>query len=345
MRGPDPAAAADQLRSLLAPFAREFRVLGAADAAIERPPGFRVVAEVRIDAEGQVGEVPQPGQHSCDVVGRDAVDHQRAHSRLLETARGPAEQIALRAAPVLAENSAEAVAAAPEAKPDREAAGDQALDAAHGDLPDQRHRLEQDEVGRLVVEDAREQLESLEATLVGEISVKAEGHRYLALATGVGDGPACQPDPLAGQLHPISRRDLGQPALPVHHALDPPGVGGDHIAANVDVAAVDLDDRLGRVQQRPHPPVGIVVELEAGNLEFLELGRDPAVEDHALLRGEHGLDPPAGRRALALRAQRRRHQLRVSTSWVKGSLLPRGRSCRSPVRRLTICIQKSSSGT
>ena len=126
--GPDAAAAADDLRALLAPLKRHLRVRLAGDLVVEAPAVAREVAEVRVDAERHVGEVTQPGDHPGHVVGRDAVDQQGAHAHLLEAARRAAEQVALRPAPVLAVDAAHAVPAAPEAEPDRQPGLEQRLD-------------------------------------------------------------------------------------------------------------------------------------------------------------------------------------------------------------------------
>ena len=304
------AAAADQLCPLLSPLRGELGVLGARDLAVERPARLGVVAEVGIDAERQVGEVAQPGEHPRDVVGRDAVDHQRSGAHLLEAAGRPAEEVALGASPVLAEHAAETVAASPEAEPDGEAAGDQRLHAAEGDVLDEGHGLQQDQVGRLLLEDAGEQLQALQPLFVGDIAMEAEGHGDLALTADVRHGLAGEPDPAAGELHPVPGRHPRQRALAVHRALDPPGVGGDHVAADLGVAAVDLPDGLGCVEQRPDPPHRVVAELVAGDLELLQLGGDPAVEDHALLCGEQSLHAAVGRRAVSLRAGSTRRGLR-----------------------------------
>ena len=85
------------------------------------PAGGRQVAEVRVHAERQIGEVAQPRHHPGDVVRRHAVDRQRADAHLLEPARRTAERVALGAAPVLAVDAAHAVPAAAEAQPDRQA--------------------------------------------------------------------------------------------------------------------------------------------------------------------------------------------------------------------------------
>ena len=76
--GPHAAAAADDLGALVAPAQRQLGVLRALDAGLVAPPRRGQVAEVGVDAERQVGEVAQPREHAGDVIGRDAVDGQRA---------------------------------------------------------------------------------------------------------------------------------------------------------------------------------------------------------------------------------------------------------------------------
>ncbi len=53
----DAAAGPDDLRALLAPLQRELGELLAVDPRLVAPPGRGEVAEVRVDAERQVGEV------------------------------------------------------------------------------------------------------------------------------------------------------------------------------------------------------------------------------------------------------------------------------------------------
>jgi len=183
--GPRAAAAADDLRALGPPVRRHLGELPAVDGAVEAPAVGRVVAEVRIDAERQVREVPQPREHPGHVVGRQAVDEQRPDPDLLEVVDGAAELIALRAAPMLAEHAAHAVAAAAEADPDGDPALHERLDGAEREpVADERHRLEQDEVGRVLVEDARQQLEHLLARLAVDVAVDAERERRLARPPG-----------------------------------------------------------------------------------------------------------------------------------------------------------------
>ena len=205
--GPGPAAAADDLRALGAPLGRHVGVRRAVDGLVEAPAVGRVVAEVRVHAERQVGEVAQPRQHAGHVVGRQAVDEHRADADVLELARGAAELVALRAAPVLAEDAAHAVAAAAEADPHRDAGLHQRLDRAERQpVADERHRLEQHEVRRVLVEDARQELEHLLARLGVDVAVDAERERRVAGTAGLLDRLAADAQPAPRDVHPVHRR-------------------------------------------------------------------------------------------------------------------------------------------
>jgi hypothetical protein len=68
------AAAADDLRPFLPPRPRQPPVLGRPDMLIESPEWADHVAEIRIDPQGQLGEVAQPPDHPGNVVDRQAVD-------------------------------------------------------------------------------------------------------------------------------------------------------------------------------------------------------------------------------------------------------------------------------
>ena len=183
--GTDAAAAADQLGALLAPLERELGVLGAADARLVPPAGGRQVAEVRVDAEREVGEVPQPREHPGDVVGRHAVDRQRADAHLLEAARRAAERVALGAAPMLAVDAADAVPAAAEAEPHRQPGLEQRLDRRVRRAAHERQRLEQDQVGPVLLERAREQADRLATVGRVDVAVDAERDGHLVAAAGL----------------------------------------------------------------------------------------------------------------------------------------------------------------
>ena len=130
VRGRRAAAASDDLGALLAPACRELRVLPRPDALVESPAPVGEVAEVRVDAEREIGEVAEPGQHPGDVVRRQAVDEQRADTQILEPPGRPAEEIAFGPAPVLAVDTAHAVAAASERQPHGNARLERRLDGA-----------------------------------------------------------------------------------------------------------------------------------------------------------------------------------------------------------------------
>ncbi len=96
--------------------------------------------------------------HPGDVVDGEAVDQERGHAHLLEPRRRAAEEIALGRPPVLAVDAADAVPAAPKREPEGKAELDEGRDEIEGvGLADQRERLEQDQVRRLVLEDPRQQ--------------------------------------------------------------------------------------------------------------------------------------------------------------------------------------------
>ena len=112
------------------------------------------------------------------MVGRDAVDEQRADAHLLEAPRGAAELVALGPAPVLAVDAAHAVAAAAEAT--ATPAGRSARSSStvsNSDGRRTRQRLDEHEVGRrrLVGEQAREEADRLAA--VGRVDVGVERER------------------------------------------------------------------------------------------------------------------------------------------------------------------------
>src|SRR5207245_9851611 len=112
------AAAADTLGAFRRPRLRQTAILGRSDVLVESPPGADHVAKIRVDAEGQLGEVAKPPDHPRDVVDRQAVDEEGFDTHRLEAASRPTKEVALRGSPVLAIDAADAVAAAPEGEPD-----------------------------------------------------------------------------------------------------------------------------------------------------------------------------------------------------------------------------------
>ena len=96
--------------------------------------------------------------HAGNVVDGQAVDQKGVDAHLFEAARSPAEEIALRWAPVLAVDTADAVAAASKRDPDGQPELEEVFDERERlGLADEREGLEQDHVGLLVVEDLREE--------------------------------------------------------------------------------------------------------------------------------------------------------------------------------------------
>ena len=185
MLRPDAAAATDDLRPLLAPLQRHLRVLAAPRSRLVAPPAGGQIAEVRVDAKRQIGEVAQPRDHPGDVVGRHAVDRQGADADLLETPRRAAEGVALGSAPVLAVDAAHAVTATAKAHPHRQPGRQQRLDRRVGRAPHQRHRLDQDQVRRLLLEGPRQQPDRLAAVGGVDVAVDAERDRDLVAAAGL----------------------------------------------------------------------------------------------------------------------------------------------------------------
>ena len=201
--GAHATATADDLRALRPPAERQLGVLAAGDARILAPAGDRQVAEVGVDAERQIGEVAQPREHPRDVVGRDAVDRQRADAHLLEAPGGATERVPLGPAPVLAVDSADSLAAAPEAEPDRQAGVEQRLDRRVGGAAHERERLEQDQIRPRLLERPRQQPDRLAAIAGVDVAVDAERDRDLALAAGVRSRVTRETDGAAREIHPV----------------------------------------------------------------------------------------------------------------------------------------------
>ena len=118
------------------------------------------MAEVRIDAEREAGEVAEPGEHSLHVLDRKAIDEERADAHLLETTRGPPEEISFGRTPVLPVDAAHSVSTAAEGQPDRQARLEHPLDCLERlRVADEGQRLEQDQVRRVLLEDPGEELD------------------------------------------------------------------------------------------------------------------------------------------------------------------------------------------
>src|SRR3954454_829083 len=167
-----------------------------------------------------------------------------------------------------------------EAHPDGDAAAHERLDRRERQpVADERHRLEQHQVGRVLVEHARQQLEHLAAALAVDVAVDAERERDLAGAAGALDRLAADAQPAAGDVHPVHRRRERRLGLAVELAGQPPRVRRDDVAAGVEVGAVDVAHGAGVVDERPGPPERLVaVAGRDVGPRVAELGRDAAVE-------------------------------------------------------------------
>ena len=239
------------------------------------------------------------------VVGRQAVDEQRPHAELVQAPGGAAELVALGAAPVLAEDAAHAVAAAPEAGPHRDPRRHERLDGGQREaVADQGDRLQQDEVGRMVLEGARQQLDELAPGGAVDVAVDREGERDLVLAAGLLDRLAADLDAEARDVHPVQRREVPG-ALGLHLGGQAPGVGRDDVAALLDVGAVHVAHDVGVVDQRPRAPERLVAPALGVGQPAPELGGDASVEDHAALGLQQLLDAAVRRRPLAASGQAR----------------------------------------
>ena len=227
------------------------------------------------------------------------------HAELVQAPGGAAELVALRAAPVLAEDAAHAVAAAAEARPHRDPGGHERLDGGQGEpVADEGDGLQQDEVGRVVLEGARQQLDELAPGRAVDVAVDGEGERDLVLAAGLLDRLAPDLDAEARDVHPVQRREVPG-ALGLHLGGEAPRVGRDDVAALLDVAAVHVAHDVGVVDQRPRAPERLVAPALGVGQPAPELGGDASVEDHAALGLQQLLDAAVRRRQLAAGGQTR----------------------------------------
>ena len=254
----DAAAAADDLRALVAPAEREPGVGLGADRVVEAPALAGEMAEVRVDAERHLGEVAQPRDDSRHVVDRQAVDQQGVDAHLLEAPGGAAEEVALGRAPVLAVDAAHAMAAAAVREPDGQAGLEQQLDHLVGrGLADQRQRLEQEHVGRIVLEHPREQLDRLAACRRVDLLGDRERDRAVLLAPCFLRWPCARAGCRAARCRSSgSGRRLREPRalLGLGRREDRPRRGREHVAARCEMPAVDVEHGLGRLVERPGAP-------------------------------------------------------------------------------------------
>jgi hypothetical protein len=176
------------------------------------------------------------------------------HAGLVQAPGRAAELVALRAAPMLSEDAANAVATAPEAGPHRDPGGHERLDGAQGQLvADEGDGLQQDEVGRMVLEGARQELDELAPGGAVDVAVDREGEGHLVLASGLLDGLAADLDAAARDVHPVQGSEVPG-ALGLHLGGEAPRVGRDDVAALIDVAAVHVAHDVGVVGPRPTCP-------------------------------------------------------------------------------------------
>ena len=191
------------------------------------------------------------------MVDGQAVDHQRADAHLFEAARGAAEEIAFGRPPVLPEDTAHAVSAAPEGEPDGQPGLEQQLDRLEQlRIAHERERLEQDQVGRLLGEHTGEELERPAATWRVHLLGDCEGDRALVRTASVLDRTSREPDAEPRDVHPVRRLSCSRPRpdLELRCGQDRPGVRRQHVAARVDIALVHVEDGLWRPVERPRAP-------------------------------------------------------------------------------------------
>ena len=273
MLGSRAAAASDDLRALRAPLERELGVATGVDLVVEAPKRAGEMAEVGVDAQRELCEVTEPGEHSGHVVDGEAVDEERTDPDLLETAGRSTEEVALGRAPVLSVDAAHAVTAATKREPDREPGLEQALDDLERlRVADERQRLEQDEVRRIVFEDAGEELDR--ALPLGRVDLLGdrECDRTLARPSLLVDRLPCQPDAEPSDIHPVA--ELRRAGMGVSVGLgrrqDRPRVGRDHVAAGGDIPFVDLANRLwGTVEGPRAPELGVCPRLALEGVDAL----------------------------------------------------------------------------
>ena len=186
-----------------------------------------------------------------------AVDEQRADAQLLEAAGGAAEGVALRRAPVLAVDAADAVPAAAEREPDREPGLEQQLDGLEGlGVADRVSVSSSSEVGRLLLEDPREQLDRLAPARRVDLLRDREGDRALAASRPASSTAwrASRTPSRATSIQCAGRSRRAAAHLELRRGEDRPGVRRDHVAAGGDVRAVHVEHRLRRPVQRPRAP-------------------------------------------------------------------------------------------
>ena len=287
------------------------------------------------------------------MVDRQAVDQERADAHVLEAPRRAPEEVALGRAPVLAEDAADAVAAAAEREPDRQAELEEELDGLEGlRLADQRQRLEQHEVRRVLGEHAGEQLDGRAPVRRVHLLGDRERDGAVVAAAALVDRAAREPHAEPRDVHPVHdlARAAADPQVEPGRREDRPRVGREHVTARVDVAPVHVEHGLRRPEERPRAPQ---LRLGDGRARVpLQLGGDAAVEHDAALVGDHRLEPPVRGRRFAPAPQRgpgRRHQRFAprtrsgcASTWVICLKCPKRASISASVRRCSRSLPNAS---
>ena len=264
------------------------------------------IPEVRVHAERHVGEVAEPGQDPRNVVDRQAVDEERADAHLLEAAGRAAEEVTLRRAPVLPVDAADAVTAATEAHPHGKPGLEQTLDRLERQrVANQGQRLEQDQIGRLILEHPTEEIER--SPPAGRVDLFGDRERHSASAFPIALPYRLprEPDAEARDVHPV--RHLGRARAGAHLDLrgaeDRPRVRRDDVAADVHVSPVHVQHGVRSLVERPRSPEAVVRRpmVSVEGVRPLKLRRDRAVEDHAALLGKQPLEPGIGLGSTTLR--------------------------------------------
>ena len=124
-------------------------------------------------------------------------------------------------------------------------------------IADEGQRLEQYQIRRLLRERPREQIErALRAPVELTSSEIANATAHSSSRSPSSHRLAGEPDAEPRDVHPVHELRLSRARahLRLGGATDRPRVRRDDVAANVDIAAVHVEHRLGRPVQRPGAP-------------------------------------------------------------------------------------------
>ena len=235
------------------------------------------------DTERKVGEVTQPRQHPGDVVGRHAVDRQRADAHLLEPARRATEGVALGPAPMLAVDAAHAVATAAEAQPHGQAGVEQRLDRRVRRAAYERQGLDRIRSG-WSSSNARDSSRIVSRPSgVSTSPLMLNATATSSLAAGVPCGGPGEADGAPRHVHPVHRlrriRQLGprRGAAPSGRPQVLVEITSQPISTYRRCTALTV---VGGVQQRCQPPQ-VLLDLGPLAADLDQLGPGCAIEDHA----------------------------------------------------------------